>query len=193
MRWILALVLVVVLLAGALAVLHYKKAQEEGGLRLADERFEKLVEGAQSTLEVKVEAIGPDGLISPEYTCDGFDKAPLVRISGIPGEARAVALIVYDPDAPAGTFIHWLVVKPVIGPEEVLPATGMVEGRNDFGGVGYRGPCPPPGHGFHRYFFLALALDGDPGLREGYTLGELLDAVRGHVIAWGYTMGKYSR
>ena len=192
MRWILALVLVVVLLAGALVMLHYRGGRE-GGLGLVDERFEELVGGAQASLEVSVEGIGSDGLIRPEYTCDGLDKAPQVRVSGIPGEAKALALIVYDPDAPGGTFIHWLVVKPVAGPEEVLPAAGAVEGLNDFGEVGYRGPCPPLGHGFHRYFFLALALDSDPGLREGYKLGELLDAVRGHVIAWGYTMGKYSR
>ena len=167
----LALVLAVVLPAGTSVVLHYR-GQLRGGLGLMDKGSESLVRGAQAFLGALVEGIGSDGLLGPGYTCGGFDKALQVRLSGIPGEAKALALMVYDPDAPAGTFIHWLVVKPVAGREEVLPAMGVVEGLNDSGEVWYRSLCLPPGNRFHGYFFPALAIHGDSSFREGYTLGE---------------------
>jgi len=164
-----------------------------GGGELADPRMEALVKGAPRTLEVSVDAIGSDGRFLPEYTCDGADKPPRVTVRGVPENARAVALIMYDPDAPIGTFIHWLLVAKASGGEIVLTSGSGVEGRNDFRRTGYGGPCPPRGHGEHRYYFLVLALDDEPNLQPGFTLKDLEKAVKGHVIAWGYTVGRYSR
>jgi len=163
-----------------------------GGGVLVDRRMEDLVAGAPETLKVSVEGIGPDGRIAVEYTCDGQDRPPRVEVSGVPSGAKAVALIMYDPDAPIGTFIHWLAVQDA-APSVVFPSPSAVEGRNDFGRIGYGGPCPPRGHGAHRYFFLVVALDYKPGLTRGYRLSDVLAAAKGHVMAWGYAVGKYSR
>jgi len=161
---------------------------------LADPRMEELVSSAPQALRVSVEGLDSLGARFPvEHTCDGPDRAPRVRVEGIPAGARAVALIMYDPDAPIGTFIHWLAVQPVEGGEAVFPSPGAVEGRNDFRRTGYGGPCPPRGHGVHRYYFLVLALGEVPGLRRGFSLRDLLRAARGRVLAWGYWMGTYSR
>ena len=179
-------------MAGALIGLWlHSRGGGVGGV-LVDRRFEDLVAGAPESLGVKVEGIGGDGRIAVEYTCDGADRAPRVEVSGVPANAKSVVLIMYDPDAPIGTFIHWLAYQPA-APTTTFPSPAAVEGRNDFRRIGYGGPCPPPGHGSHRYFFLALAVDRDPGLSRGYTLSQLLNAVRGHVLAWGYSMGTYSR
>ena len=161
---------------------------------LADKRMEEIVEGVQESLKVSVEGLPSRGSKFPvEMTCDGLDRAPRVSIAGLPSDAKSVALIMYDPDAPAGTFIHWLAVQPSPGWEAYFPSERALEGRNDFGRLGYGGPCPPRGHGEHRYFFLALALDVEPKLSRGFTLEDLLYEAKGHVTAWGYAMGTYSR
>ena len=139
-----------------------------GGGELADSRFSRVVEGAPRSLEVVVEGVSREGLIDPAYTCDGLNVPPRVSVSGIPGSAGYLALVMYDPDAPGGTFVHWLAVEPAGGPQAEFPGPAMVEGVNDFGRPGYGGPCPPKGGGAHRYFFLVLALSGDPGLPPGY-------------------------
>ncbi len=171
--------------------LHSKRGGGVGGV-LVDRRFEDLVAGAPQNLGVKVEGIKANGRIAVEYTCDGADRPPKVEVSGVPADAKSVALIMYDPDAPIGTFIHWLAYQPA-APTVSFPSPASVEGRNDFGRIGYGGPCPPRGHGEHRYFILALALDRDPGLGRGFTADQLLASARGHVAAWGYAMGTYSR
>ena len=160
---------------------------------LVDPLMEALVSGAPMGLRVSVQGV-VDGWFQREYTCDGGDRVPRVVVEGVPVEARAVALIVYDTDAPLGTFVHWLAVAPHDGGSRVVfPSPGAVEGRNDFGRVGYGGPCPPRGHGAHRYFFLAVALDGDPGVPRGFGLDDLLSRARGHVVSWGYAVGRYKR
>ncbi|MEB2837091.1 MAG: YbhB/YbcL family Raf kinase inhibitor-like protein [Desulfurococcales archaeon] len=184
------IVLVALLVVGM--ALAWASRQRGGGGVLVDKRFEDLVSGAPESLRVSVEGIGADGRIAVEYTCDGPDRAPRVEVSGVPADAKSVALIMYDPDAPLGTFIHWLAYQPA-APTVSFPSPNAVEGRNDFRRIGYGGPCPPPGHGPHRYFFLVLALDRDPGLSRGYTLNQLLNTIRGHALAWGYAMGTYSR
>lgn len=184
---------VVAVIIALLAVYMNSHKRLEGASELVDERFSKLVEGVPRSLEVIVEGISPEGFIDPAYTCDGDNIPPKVTITGIPDSASYVALIMYDPDAPGGTFIHWLAVEPAKGSQAIFPGQAVSEGFNDFGKLGYGGPCPPKGHGAHRYFFLVLALSGDPQLPPGYKLDDLLDAVEGKVAAWGYAMGKYSR
>jgi Raf kinase inhibitor-like YbhB/YbcL family protein len=132
--------------------------------------------------------------IPGRHTCDGEDLSPPLSWSGAPEGTRSLALVVDDPDAPAGTFTHWLGWGLDPGAEglgEGEPAP--VEGRNDFGTSGYRGPCPPPGHGRHRYFFRLYALDLDPELGPGAGKGELERALEGHALAAAELIGTYER
>ena len=132
--------------------------------------------------------------IPRRHTCDGEDVSPALSWSDQPAGTRALALIVEDPDAPAGTFTHWLAwnIDPLAGG---LAEGGSApsEGRNDFGMSGWSGPCPPPGHGLHRYFFRLHALDArlDVGFRAGRR--ELERAISGHVLATAELMGSYER
>jgi Raf kinase inhibitor-like YbhB/YbcL family protein len=132
--------------------------------------------------------------IPRRYTCEGEDLSPPLAWSDVPEGTRSLALVVDDPDAPARTFTHWLGwgLDPGtrgLGEGEAAP----VEGRNDFGTSGYRGPCPPPGHGRHRYFFRLYALDFDPDLRPGAGKGELERALEGHTLAVAELICTYER
>jgi Raf kinase inhibitor-like YbhB/YbcL family protein len=134
------------------------------------------------------------GEIPPRYTCDGGDRNPPLSIENVPPEARSLALIVDDPDAPRGTWVHWVVwgIDPKAREirEGVLPK-GAVQGTNDFGKRRYGGPCPPSGR--HRYFFKLYALDAavDPG--AGATKARLEAAMKGHVLGKAEIVGVYRR
>jgi|SRR5690554_3047289 len=126
------------------------------------------------------------------YTCDGDDISPPLTIDGIPEGTESLVLVVDDPDAPSGTFDHWIVYD--IPPTDHIPegASGLgVSGRNSAGGLAYVGPCPPSGT--HRYFFRVYALNTRLGLPEGATKGEVLDAASDHVLAEATSMGTYFR
>jgi Raf kinase inhibitor-like YbhB/YbcL family protein len=143
---------------------------------------------------VRSSAFAPGEAIPRRHTCDGADVSPALSWSGVPEGARSLALIMDDPDAPVGTFTHWLAWG--IDPEAGGLAEGEaapVEGRNDFGVVGYRGPCPPPRHGPHRYFFRLYALDSAVGLRAGASRRELERALAGHVLGIAALVGIYER
>jgi hypothetical protein len=132
--------------------------------------------------------------IPRRYTCEGDDRSPPLSWSELPAGARSLALIVDDPDAPGGTFTHWLAwaIDPAsggLGEGEAAPK----EGRNDFGTVGYRGPCPPPGHGPHRYFFRLHALGADLELEGGAGKRDLERALEGHVLGSAELIGHYER
>jgi Raf kinase inhibitor-like YbhB/YbcL family protein len=132
--------------------------------------------------------------ISQRNSCEGEDLSPPLSWSGAPESTRSLALIVDDPDAPAGTFTHWVGwgIDPGaqgLGEGEAAP----VEGRNDFGTSGYRGPCPPPGHGRHRYFFRLYALDSELDLQPGADKGEVERALEGHTLAVAELIGTYER
>ncbi|MCE4624783.1 MAG: YbhB/YbcL family Raf kinase inhibitor-like protein [Desulfurococcales archaeon] len=188
---VIAAVLVIILVGVGALIFGLKR---KGGGELVDPFYESMVKGAPKTLHVTTDAIA-NGRFIVDYTCDGRDKAPTVTVSGIPSDAKALALVMYDPDAPIGTFVHWLlVVKGPFNSDTVQVTSDMgVEGRNDFRSIGYGGPCPPRGHGDHRYFILVMALDKEPTLHQGFTVKDLKKEVEGNVIAWGYVMGKYSR
>jgi Raf kinase inhibitor-like YbhB/YbcL family protein len=140
------------------------------------------------------------GAIPAKHTCDGPDVSPALRWSGAPEGAKSFALIGDDPDAPAGTWVHWVLYDlPATVTElaEGLPADrelkgGGRQGTNDFRRIGYGGPCPPPGKP-HRYYFKLFALDAKPGLDPGATKAQLLEAVKGHVLAETQLMGTYGR
>jgi Raf kinase inhibitor-like YbhB/YbcL family protein len=133
------------------------------------------------------------------YTCDGVNISPPLEWSGVPKTAKTLAIVADDPDAPAGTWVHWVIYNlPAdnIGLVENLPATeklaaGGFQGQNDFEKIGYGGPCPPSGT--HRYFFKIYALDIELPLKAGATKADLEKAMEGHTVAKGALMGTYSR
>jgi Raf kinase inhibitor-like YbhB/YbcL family protein len=125
---------------------------------------------------------------------EGENLSPQLSWSGLPDQTQSIAVICEDPDAPSGTFVHW--VGWGIDPEAGRLGEGESaprEGRNDFGKTGYDGPSPPPGHGKHRYYFRIYALDTEPGLEPAASKEELEAAIKGHVLAAGELMGTYER
>lgn len=137
-------------------------------------------------------AIQPNQSILLQYTCDGQNTSPPFTIEDVPPGAASLALVLDDPDAPAGVWDHWLVwnIPPDTTevPEDSVPG---VQGRNGWGRAEYGGPCPP--RGAHRYFFRLYALDGQLDLREGATRAALEKAMQGHVLAEAELMGRYER
>jgi hypothetical protein len=142
-------------------------------------------------LSVTSKAFISKAAIPQKYTCDGENVNPPLEISGIPEEARSLVLIVEDPDAPSGTWLHWLVwnipVTRHIGEDEIPGEQGL----NDFRRNAYGGPCPPSGT--HRYFFKIYALDDLLDLPEGSVRKDIEDAMRDHIVAFGELEGRYSR
>ena len=140
------------------------------------------------------EAFAHGGEIPRRHTCDGDDVSPPLAWSDPPPGTRALALIVDDPDAPTGAFTHWLAwnIDPQAGglrQGERAPA----EGRNDFGMGGWSGPCPPPGHGPHRYFFRLHALDAELDLAPAAGRDELERLIGEHELAVAELMGTFER
>jgi Raf kinase inhibitor-like YbhB/YbcL family protein len=150
-------------------------------------------------MEIKSSAFGSGEMIAAKYTCDGADFSPPLEWAGSPAGTRSFALICDDPDAPMGTWVHWVIydIPPTatmlaegITRQKDLPGGGT-QGINDFRKVGYGGPCPPGGT--HRYFFKLYALDTMLGLKPGITKDQLLKAMRGHILAEAQIMGTYRR
>ena len=136
----------------------------------------------------------PGGVIPRRHSCDGEDHSPPLSWSAPPPGTRSLALILDDPDAPGGRFIHWLawgITPQVGGLDDGEPA--LLEGRNDFGTIGYRGPCPPRGHGRHRYRFGLHAVAEDLRLAPGAGVRDLERALEGKVLAVAELMGSYER
>jgi Raf kinase inhibitor-like YbhB/YbcL family protein len=137
--------------------------------------------------------------IPARYTCDGEDISPPLKWSGLPQGAKSIALIADDPDAPMGTWVHWVLwnLPPIAELQEAVPTTaslpsGAKQGISDFKRPGYGGPCPPRG-GPHRYYFKLYALDAALDLPAGAKKSDLEKAMRGHILAEGQLMGTYKR
>lgn len=142
-------------------------------------------------LQITSPAFEVNGEIPTKYTCDGADINPPLHIEGIPKETQSLVLIMDDPDAPGGTWDHWIVwnIPPVDTIEEdSVPGT---EGLNDFRRQAYGGPCPPSGT--HRYFFKVYALDTTLDLPPTATKADVEQAMEGHILAQGELIGRYSR
>lgn len=136
----------------------------------------------------------PGGIIPKEFTCDGRDTPPPLAWMHPPQGARSLVLIVDDPDAPQGTFTHWLKFNIPTDVDDLSAGGVGVEGKNDFQKDGYGGPCPPPRHGQHRYYFRLYALDVEAlDLKEGARRDALEAAMEGHVLGHTELMGRYER
>lgn len=143
------------------------------------------------TLNISSAAFQEAGVIPLKYTCDGQEVNPAIKIDNIPQGTKTLALIVEDPDAPNGTFDHWLVWN--IEPTDCIKENTSpgITGRNGAGKTNYHGPCPPSG--YHRYFFNVFALDSELDLAQGADKKALQQAMGQHVLAKGTLMGRFQR
>ncbi|MBN1579008.1 MAG: YbhB/YbcL family Raf kinase inhibitor-like protein [Chitinispirillaceae bacterium] len=152
-----------------------------------------------AAMKVTSSAFAEGGMIPKKYTCDDINISPALQWSDAATETKSFALICDDPDAPMGTWVHWVVYNIPAksnGLPEKAPAVdtlpdGTRQGVNDFRKTGYGGPCPPGG--IHRYFFKVYALDTQLTAEKGMTKAKLLKAMEGHVLAEAQVMGKYKR
>jgi len=150
-------------------------------------------------MKLSTTAFTPGGLIPLPYTCDGSDFSPDLEWEDAPAGTRSFALIMDDPDAPRGTWVHWLIYNipaPAFRlaaklPREAEHPSGLKQGANSWGRIGYNGPCPPSGT--HRYFFRLHALDAELDLPGGADRAALEAAMAGHVLDRAELMGTYSR
>lgn len=158
-------------------------------------------EGDKKEIIIESPAFKYGEFIPVKYTCEGKDISPPLAWKNIPEGTKGVVLICDDPDAPGGTWVHWVIynippdlkeLKEGIPPEKEL-RNGIMQGRNSWDRIGYGGPCPPPGHGVHRYFFKIYAIDKVLEFSPGMTKEEILKIIKGHIIAEGKLMGKFKR
>jgi len=138
--------------------------------------------------------------IPTRHTCEGVDVSPPLKWGEPPAGTQSFALIMDDPDAPVGVFTHWVLFNvpsesrelPEAVPAQAQLSSGALQGKNDFGRIGYGGPCPPPGRP-HRYQFTLYALDQALDLKGGASKKQVLDSIRGHILAQGELTGMYQR
>lgn len=157
-------------------------------------------EGKNMSIQVTSTAFAEGQPIPAKYTCDGLNMSPPLEWSGAPSNTQSLALIADDPDAPVGTWVHWVIYDLPSGTTELAENTpqtqqlpnGAKQGVNDFRRPGYGGPCPPSGKP-HRYYFKLYALDTKLDLKPDSTKKELLKAMDGHILAEGRLMGTYQR
>jgi Raf kinase inhibitor-like YbhB/YbcL family protein len=163
------------------------------------EVYSKTRGGAKMAITITSTAFAEGGMIPGEHTCDGRDISPPLAWTGAPEGTKSLALICDDPDAPMGTWVHWVLFNipatanelPQSIPPDKLLEDGSRHGRNDFRKFGYGGPCPPGGT--HRYYFKLYALDMELAQEPGLTKAELIKAMEGHILAQGQLIGRYKR
>jgi Raf kinase inhibitor-like YbhB/YbcL family protein len=143
-------------------------------------------------VNIRTPAFNDGEPIPREFTCDGDDAPPVLVVSGVPEATRSLALIMDDPDAPKGTFTHWLVYDIPASEGSLAVGNGKTL-ANGFGRTGYGGPCPPVGHGRHRYYFTVFAVDVPSLGIEGHGRQALADALEPHTLETATVMGTYER
>lgn len=145
-----------------------------------------------ASITVTSPAFAEGGAVPSRYTCDAQNVSPPLAWSGVPAGAQALALVVDDPDAPSGTFTHWVVLDLPTAttglPEGAVPGT---QAKNSAGKASWFGPCPPSGN--HHYRFTVYALDAATGLAAGAPLADALTTIEQHTLAWGRLTATYSR
>ena len=203
MKFARGLILVFVLSAGCIGD---KTSENERISSVQEETTPEMTgQGVQATpsttagFSLTSQGFQDSGFIPAKYTCDGKDVSPPLSWS-VPEGTKSLALIMDDPDAPGGVFSHWVFfnlpgsVRSL--PEGVTkadrPDTGGIQGLNDFGEKGYKGPCPPAGEP-HTYRFILYALDAELDLRTAASRGDVIDAMQGHVLNKAELDGKYGR
>jgi Raf kinase inhibitor-like YbhB/YbcL family protein len=156
--------------------------------------------GGAMAPQISSPAFSAGEAIPRKFTCDGPDVSPRLKWNEPPANTKSFALIMDDPDAPAGTWVHWVLydlpadtgeLPEGVGKQEQL-SSGARQGRNDFGKIGYGGPCPPAGKA-HRYFFKLYALDTKLNLKSGATKADLERAMKGRILAQAELIGRYGR
>jgi Raf kinase inhibitor-like YbhB/YbcL family protein len=155
--------------------------------------------GVAMAFELTSTAFGNGETIPQKYSCDGPDISPPLQWTDPPAGTKSLALICDDPDAPVGIWVHWVLYGLSADTRELsedIPKEKMLEngrqGKNDFGRIGYGGPCPPRGPA-HRYFFKLYALDVECDLSPGMTKADLLKAMGGHILGEAELKGRYGR
>ncbi len=152
------------------------------------------------SLQITSTAFSEGQAIPEKYTCQGRDLSPPLKWTGAPPDTRSFALIADDPDAPIGTWVHWVLYDLPASATELAEDTpksatlpgGAKQGLNDFRRLGYGGPCPPSGKP-HRYFFKLYALDTLPGLKAGATKKDVERAMENHILGQAQLVGIYQR
>jgi len=165
----------------------------------AGESIEAVIPESAEAIALESSSFETNGMIPAIYTCDGENVSPELRWQGVPENSQSLVLIMDDPDAPRGTFVHWVVydIPPdVIGfvenrPMEESLAVGGLQGTNGFRRIGYGGPCPPSGT--HRYLFKLYALDTILGLPPRASKSDVVEAIDGHIVGFGELVGQYAR
>jgi Raf kinase inhibitor-like YbhB/YbcL family protein len=156
--------------------------------------------GGAVSFQISSAAFSNGETIPKKFTCDGPDVSPLLSWKEAPAATQSFALIMDDPDAPAGTWVHWILYNLPANTREIPEATekqgqlaaGVLQGRNDFGKVGYGGPCPPRGTP-HRYYFKLYALDTNLDLKAGAREPDVERAMKTHILAEADLMGRFGR
>lgn len=178
-------ILLILIIAIIFSIIFWQKVQKK-----------ETSEGIKLSRKMKISspAFEENSKIPKKYTCDGENINPPLEIKEIPEGTQSLVLIVEDPDAPMGKFLHWLVfnIDPKVNfiEENSLPF-GSIQGKNDFGQEGYGGPCPPFGQ--HRYFFKVFALDKKLNLPSGAKLNEIENAMEGHILDQAELIGVYGK
>lgn len=179
-----------------LAVVGGMVILRNGSFRVDEQPAGKLSQSPSffaNTMQIMSAAFAHNQLIPARYTCDGDDMSPPLTISGVPDGTKSLALIVDDPDAPAGTWDHWIVFNIPPDTHEILEGSEPrgVHGKGTSGNLEYHGPCPPDRE--HRYFFKVYALDTMLELSEGASKAELEQAMQGSILDQAELIGRYAR
>jgi Raf kinase inhibitor-like YbhB/YbcL family protein len=150
--------------------------------------------GNDMSIQITSSAFTEGGTIPKIYTCDDQNVSLPLEWMGVPTNTVSLALIMDDPDAPSGTWVHWVLynLPPGLTKLEQGKSGGGTDGKNDFGKLGYGGPCPPRGSN-HRYFIKLYALDTVLNLKAGSTKAQVENAMKGHILVQGQLMGRYGR
>ena len=156
--------------------------------------------GGTMSLQISSTAFSAGETMPKKFTCDGPDVSPQLKWNDPPANTQSIALIMDDPDAPVGTWVHWVLYDLPAAtrelsegvPKQEQLSSGARQGRNDFGTIGYNGPCPPPGKP-HRYFFKLYSLDSKLDLKAGASKAELERTMKSHILGRAQLIGKYGR
>ncbi len=152
--------------------------------------------GSAVTFKIESPSFANGATIPKDFTCEGQNKSPELRWSDVPANAKSFTLIMDDPDAPGGTWTHWVLFNIPAATQKLAESSKAlgVEATTSFGNPGYGGPCPPRGNGPHRYFFTLYALDVDSlNLKSGAARRDVEAAMKNHIVGKAQWMGKYER